>query len=292
MSNEDWWSSWFRRRRWPFFGRSFFEDFEEMIREMEEIMQREFEEISKRTPSDLIRERKLPDGSTIREWGPFVYGYSITIGPDGKPQIREFPFQTNLFESYQRSEKALLLALQQMVIDGISTNKLQKITRKLSDDLNFSKSTVNRLMKELDPMVDEWRKRQIDTLKAVGESNFKTGIASPKKDPIAAGIEAEDRFAAEMKKAIEEKRRKKALEATNIDEWYAYTSTLGAARLVEGVTKREKEVADFVNTWQPILTDHVNKIDAMPAVTDKDMEERMLANLRGLKGLKGKWRGR
>jgi len=90
LPNEDWWSSWFRRRRWPFFGRSFFEDFEEMVREMEEMMQREFEEISKRTPSDLIRERKLPDGSTVREWGPFVYGYSITIGPDGKPQIREF----------------------------------------------------------------------------------------------------------------------------------------------------------------------------------------------------------
>jgi HSP20 family protein len=38
----------------------------------------------------LKRERKLPDGSTIPEWGPFVYGYSMTIGPDGKPKIREF----------------------------------------------------------------------------------------------------------------------------------------------------------------------------------------------------------
>jgi HSP20 family protein len=37
-----------------------------------------------------VRERKLPDGSTQKEWGPFVYGYSMTIGPDGKPQIREF----------------------------------------------------------------------------------------------------------------------------------------------------------------------------------------------------------
>jgi len=37
-----------------------------------------------------VRERKLPDGTTVREWGPFVYGYSMTIGPDGKPRIREF----------------------------------------------------------------------------------------------------------------------------------------------------------------------------------------------------------
>ena len=78
-----------------------------------------------------------------------------------KPQIREFPFRTNLFENYQRSEKALLAALQQMVIDGVSTNKVQKVVKMLSDDLSFSKSSVSRIMKELDPMVKEWRRRQL-----------------------------------------------------------------------------------------------------------------------------------
>jgi HSP20 family protein len=57
---------------------------------MEEMMEREFSEFSRRAPKDLVRERTLPDGSKIREWGPFVYGYSMKIGPDGKPQIREF----------------------------------------------------------------------------------------------------------------------------------------------------------------------------------------------------------
>jgi len=57
---------------------------------MEEMMQREFKEFTTKLPKDLIRERKMPDGSTVKEWGPFVYGYSMTIGPDGKPQIREF----------------------------------------------------------------------------------------------------------------------------------------------------------------------------------------------------------
>ena len=41
-------------------------------------------------PKELIRERKLPDGATVREMGPFVYGYSFSVGPDGKPVIREF----------------------------------------------------------------------------------------------------------------------------------------------------------------------------------------------------------
>lgn len=79
-----------RRRRWPFFRRFFFGDIDEIFREMQEMIDREFKDLAKRVPRDLIRERELPDGSKAREWGPFVYGYSVTIGPDGKPQVREF----------------------------------------------------------------------------------------------------------------------------------------------------------------------------------------------------------
>jgi HSP20 family protein len=83
---------WFKKRkkRNPFFGNWFFGDIEDMMREMEEMMEREFSQFKTRIPDDLKRERKLPDGSTIPEWGPFVYGYSMTIGSDGKPKIREF----------------------------------------------------------------------------------------------------------------------------------------------------------------------------------------------------------
>ncbi|MCS7096780.1 MAG: Hsp20/alpha crystallin family protein [Candidatus Bathyarchaeota archaeon] len=82
--------SWFRRRRFPFFGSWFFEDIDRMFREMEKAMEEEFKIFTSRVPKDYVRERKLPDGSVVRELGPFVYGYSIKIGPDGKPEIREF----------------------------------------------------------------------------------------------------------------------------------------------------------------------------------------------------------
>ncbi len=54
-----------------------------------------------------------------------------------------------------------MAAIQQMVIDGVSTTKIQKITKKLSSEMSFSKSTVSRLIKELDPMIKEWRKKQL-----------------------------------------------------------------------------------------------------------------------------------
>ena len=88
MSDEDW-ERRSRRRRWPFRG-GFFGDVDEVFREMEEMMERDLKELTRRAPRDLVRERVLPDGSRVEEWGPFVYGYSITIGPDGRPEIREF----------------------------------------------------------------------------------------------------------------------------------------------------------------------------------------------------------
>jgi putative transposase len=78
-----------------------------------------------------------------------------------KPQIREFAFHTQLFENYQRSEKALLAAISQMVTDGVSTSRVQKIVGRLSPDLSFSKSTVSRITQELDPQIKYWREGQL-----------------------------------------------------------------------------------------------------------------------------------
>jgi HSP20 family protein len=89
-SDKDEFPEWFRRRRYPFFKGWFFEDMDKMFREIEKMMEEEFKTFTSRVPKDYVRERKLPDGTTVREWGPFVYGYSVKIGPDGKPEIHEF----------------------------------------------------------------------------------------------------------------------------------------------------------------------------------------------------------
>jgi HSP20 family protein len=36
-----------------------------------------------KVPKELIREYETPTGGKVREVGPLVYGYSMTIGPDG-----------------------------------------------------------------------------------------------------------------------------------------------------------------------------------------------------------------
>lgn len=66
-----------------------FEDFDDMHREMNRMFN-VFNDISKTAPKELIREYETSDGGKVREVGPIVYGYSMTIGPDGKPHVREF----------------------------------------------------------------------------------------------------------------------------------------------------------------------------------------------------------
>jgi HSP20 family protein len=87
--NEDY-PEWTKRRRSPFGKDPFFGDIDRVFNEMEKMMAEEFKDFAQKAPKDYVKERKLPDGSTVKEFGPFVYGYSMKIGPDGKPDIREF----------------------------------------------------------------------------------------------------------------------------------------------------------------------------------------------------------
>ena len=77
------------------------------------------------------------------------------------PQFRKGKLDTNLFERYQRSERALIATLVEMVVNGVSTRKIEKITRELCG-VGISKSTVSAMVKTLDPVVREWRERPLD----------------------------------------------------------------------------------------------------------------------------------
>ncbi|WP_263842085.1 IS256 family transposase [Salinibacter sp.] len=77
------------------------------------------------------------------------------------PRCKDGSFSTKLFQRYQRSEKALVLALMEMVVQGVSTRRVKKITTELCGR-EFSKSTVSRLTKQLDEQVKAWDERPLD----------------------------------------------------------------------------------------------------------------------------------
>lgn len=78
------------------------------------------------------------------------------------PRHRNGQFSTELFMRYQRSEQALMLAMMEMVINGVSTRKVESITEELCGK-KFSKSTISTLCKNLDPMVNAFRTRPLES---------------------------------------------------------------------------------------------------------------------------------
>jgi transposase-like protein len=76
------------------------------------------------------------------------------------PQVREGGFSPELFARYQRSEQARILTLMEMVVNGVSTRKVARITEELCGR-EFAKSTVSDLCKGLDPLVTAWNEREL-----------------------------------------------------------------------------------------------------------------------------------
>jgi putative transposase len=77
------------------------------------------------------------------------------------PQDREGTFSTRLFSRYQRNEKALVLALMEMYVEGVSTRKVKDVTEELCGT-SFSKSLVSSLAGRLDAELESWRSRLLE----------------------------------------------------------------------------------------------------------------------------------
>src|SRR5665213_4506358 len=77
------------------------------------------------------------------------------------PQARDGSFSSDIFKRYPRSEQAFVLALMEMVVNGVSTRKVTHITEELCG-ASFSKSTVSALCAALDPRVRAFNERRLE----------------------------------------------------------------------------------------------------------------------------------
>jgi transposase-like protein len=78
-----------------------------------------------------------------------------------KPQFREKAFNSRIFDKYSRVERALINAIAESYLQGVSTRRIQEIVAHLGLD-QLSPSSVSRISKELDEKVDEFLKRPIE----------------------------------------------------------------------------------------------------------------------------------
>lgn len=77
------------------------------------------------------------------------------------PRTRNGDFSTEVFEKYKRCDKAFLLSMLEMVVNGVSTRKVTKVVEQLCGE-KVSKSMVSELTKKLDPIVKEWSQKPLN----------------------------------------------------------------------------------------------------------------------------------
>ncbi len=77
------------------------------------------------------------------------------------PQDRQGRFRTEVFERYQRSEKALVSALAEMYVQGVSTRKVKKITEELCGH-RFSASAISAIVNKLDEQLEAFAQRRLE----------------------------------------------------------------------------------------------------------------------------------
>ena len=76
------------------------------------------------------------------------------------PRHRNKPFRSLIFENYQRNEQALIATMMEMVVQGVSTRKIELVTEELCGE-KFSRSTVSDICKQLDEEVTQFKYRDI-----------------------------------------------------------------------------------------------------------------------------------
>jgi putative transposase len=76
------------------------------------------------------------------------------------PQVREGGFRTQVFERYQRSDRALVVAIQEMYVKGVSTRKVGDVLEQMGG-FELSAASVSRAASDLDEQVRQWRMRPL-----------------------------------------------------------------------------------------------------------------------------------
>jgi len=114
------------------------------------------------------------------------------------PQDRQGRFSSEIFDRYQRSEKALFSTLSEMYVQGVSTRKVKAVTEELCGH-SFSASTISRINKRLDSDLDKFAQRRLEEsfpyliLDARYEKVRIDGVIRSQAVMIAIGIDGEGR---------------------------------------------------------------------------------------------------
>jgi len=160
-----------------------FREIYDVRKAIEKMFEESYEEMETKAPKDLVREYKTSDGQKVKEFGPLVYGYSITVGPDGKARVKEFG---NVKPPHNLGPgsvaKPLISGEREPLVDVITTDMEVKVTVEMpgiaKENIKLNAYENNVEVKSEDPqrkyhrVIDIPLEADIETVK----SSYKNGI--------------------------------------------------------------------------------------------------------------------
>ncbi len=171
-----------RRLNW-FARENPFREIYDVRRAMEKMFEESLKEMETIAPKDLVREYETSEGRKMKEFGPLVYGYTMTIGPDGKPRVKEFG---NMKPPHTLGPgsvaKPLISDEREPLVDVITTDKEVKVTVEMpgvtKENIKINAYEDQVEVKSEDPQIKYHRsidippEADIETVK----STYKNGI--------------------------------------------------------------------------------------------------------------------
>ena len=167
----------------------------ELVREaLQSFLEAEMTEFLGASSGERTDERKgYRAGYYRRSWITRVGKVELTV-----PRDRSGQFSTELFERYQRSEKALFSVLAEMYVQGVSTRRIKTVTEELCGH-GFSASTVSAINKTLDAALTRFASRPLEEafsyliLDARYEKVREDGVIRSRAIQIAVGVDTDGR---------------------------------------------------------------------------------------------------
>lgn len=117
---------------------------------------------------------------------------------------------------------------------------------------------------------------------------YKAGVDQVSVSPTEKAAQAKDKYLQNVQKAASEGRYESGLRRVSLADWQRASKEKGVANYQNGIRAGTAKMQTFLSKFLPEVDRIKQEIAGMPSATDADMEQRMLANMRKMRELKGR----
>jgi hypothetical protein len=127
--------------------------------------------------------------------------------------------------------------------------------------------------------------RMVANAQAQGE-HWLAKTLQPRKEPLKEAAKANAKYKAAVTKAVAEDRFAKGIAGADEGAMYETIKAGGSAAFTQGIAKRQAKITKAFTTLRPKLLAHVQALDAMPTDTEAQRDQKVLANVQGMRKLR------